>query len=1154
MNKIKNIRQIILILVFFISNALAQEFWNKLPGPEGGWVWSSAIDTTGGLYDGTIFIGTYGGGIFRSTDNGNNWVELNIGVDYFFLYDLTVGSSVFAATSEGLFRSDDNGETWQLKQNGISSVAYCFTLYKDYSNTIYAGHAAFGVFYSTDNGENWVGGIGTGLTEGSIRCITKNSAGEVFVGGPSGIFRSSDNGQNWTQINNGLNTGRNIDDLAIFYDASANENIIAATGGNGVYISSNNGDLWQQSNNGLYDTFSTAVKSIINTESNELFIGTANDIFKSTDYGNNWLPSGLFGHTVDAILLNRFNEIIAGTNKGNFRSSDTGSTWDQINNGFNSGPIFDLDINSVNDIYVIHFEGVSASFDNGYTWHEKDMGLADTTYYFDIKINQNDNIFVGTDDGIYRSDDNGENWIFKGLLGETVYQIEFNNNDHIFAGTSGGNGGLYRSENNGDTWVHLNNLTEDNIQAIAINLNDNTIFAGDYVNGVFRSTDNGDTWIQVNNNLTSTGIRSLAINASGDIFVGTIYGGVFRSQDNGDNWVEINNGLLDDKVYSIYINAIGHIYIGTYDFGIFFSNNNGDDWMHVSEGIFYNRIYDLAADHNDFIIATTDNGVYKSLFPSILPNPLLSLPANQGTDLPLNPTLEWYSVPGAESYHLQVSDVNDFSYIEFEQGGITDNFQQISGLNTGTNYYWRVRAENFTGASGWSGEWSFTTFSYPQMIDLISPSFLFPTHTDISNYVPEDYEIVGVPGRIDNDMGIDQLIGGVHKSDWQAYLDNGANNNYFIEFNGNSEFVFGNGRAFWVINKGNLNINKTGVETAILDSDGDTEIQLHNGWNLITNPFHVPLPWWQVQQSNNIGTQPIYSFNGSGGWRNSNNDFTEFEPYIGYYFDSPADMTLIIPYIATLSKPTIQNNYLWQVNVRLNINGEKKSSINLGISENSDPNRDNLDYRKPRVIGSIPDIYFYRPQWDEGYGIFASDMRPEIQDVEEWDFTVSGTVNKRTTIVFSGIEDIPVQHGVYLIDEIHSAYVNLREKPEYSFIPVTKKSNFSVFVGNQEMIQKEIDNLMPTEFKLGKNFPNPFNPSTTIPVSLPEKSDLTLKVYNVLGQEIKTIFDGTREAGKHYFRWDGTNYLNQHVAAGIYLYRMNTDKGRSFVGKMVLVK
>jgi len=266
-------------------------------------------------------------------------------------------------------------------------------------------------------------------------------------------------------------------------------------------------------------------------------------------------------------------------------------------------------------------------------------------------------------------------------------------------------------------------------------------------------------------------------------------------------------------------------------------------------------------------------------------------------------------------------------------------------------------------------------------------------------------------------------------------------------------------------------------------------------------------------------------------------------------------MTLFIPYGATSQSASSRPvNHTWKMDISLSVEGKNISSSKMGVSKLAQKNLDKFDYRKPRAIGEMPSIYFDRPEWDDKYAIFACDMRPEIQDVEVWDFTVSGTVNKRTTIEFSGIEDVPAQHEVYLVDEIHSVFVNLREKPEYSFIPVTKKSNFLVFVGNQDKINEELENLIPTEFKLGKNFPNPFNPSTTIPVSLPEESDLSLKVYNVLGQEIKTIFNGTRDTGKHYFRWDGTNYLNQQVAAGIYLYRLNTDKGHTFVGKMVLVK
>ena len=81
------------------------------------------------------------------------------------------------------------------------------------------------------------------------------------------------------------------------------------------------------------------------------------------------------------------------------------------------------------------------------------------------------------------------------------------------------------------------------------------------------------------------------------------------------------------------------------------------------------------------------------------------------------------------------------------------------------------------------------------------------------------------------------------------------------------------------------------------------------------------------------------------------------------------------------------------------------------------------------------------------------------------------------------------------------------------------------------------------------------NPNYSSAVLFVKNVEKSKKFYNdILGQEIKTIFRGRKHSGKHYFRWDGTNYLNQKIAAGIDLYRMNTDKGHSFVGKMVLVK
>ncbi len=80
--------------------------------------------------------------------------------------------------------------------------------------------------------------------------------------------------------------------------------------------------------------------------------------------------------------------------------------------------------------------------------------------------------------------------------------------------------------------------------------------------------------------------------------------------------------------------------------------------------------------------------------------------------------------------------------------------------------------------------------------------------------------------------------------------------------------------------------------------------------------------------------------------------------------------------------------------------------------------------------------------------------------------------------------------------------------------------------------------LLPTEFVLHTNYPNPFNPSTTIRFDLPEAGRVRLIVYNTLGQEVRHLVNGRMEAGRHRVEWDGTNDRGVRISSGIYIYRM----------------
>ena len=100
---------------------------------------------------------------------------------------------------------------------------------------------------------------------------------------------------------------------------------------------------------------------------------------------------------------------------------------------------------------------------------------------------------------------------------------------------------------------------------------------------------------------------------------------------------------------------------------------------------------------------------------------------------------------------------------------------------------------------------------------------------------------------------------------------------------------------------------------------------------------------------------------------------------------------------------------------------------------------------------------------------------------------------------------------------------------------------------------------IPAVFALEQNFPNPFNPTTTIRYSLPKESTVKLSVYNLLGQEVASLRNDVQGAGQHDVVWNGRNDTGSPVATGVYFYRLEarpTDGAEAFVTfkKMVMMK
>lgn len=94
---------------------------------------------------------------------------------------------------------------------------------------------------------------------------------------------------------------------------------------------------------------------------------------------------------------------------------------------------------------------------------------------------------------------------------------------------------------------------------------------------------------------------------------------------------------------------------------------------------------------------------------------------------------------------------------------------------------------------------------------------------------------------------------------------------------------------------------------------------------------------------------------------------------------------------------------------------------------------------------------------------------------------------------------------------------------------------------------------LPSQVALDQNYPNPFNPSTEIAFTLSQAGSVTLTVYNLLGQKVRTLVDANLSGGAHRYTWNGRDDSGQGVSSGVYLYTLNAG-GRSMTKKMSLIK
>jgi len=333
--------------------------------------WAMALDIK---RDGTAYVGTSGGGVYKRAPGRISWQETNAG-----FASLVSGLSVlvandrlvFAGTLIGLYRTTNGGNTWRL-------MAYFDSGSRDNPEPVWSLAASdesnqqvrtvvnySGLHMSTDSGSSW------------DRPATASV--QVMLLGTSGgrLYRSVDAGTSWQRV--AEFGGDQV--WALDVDQQQPYRIVAGVNNGGVFWSDDAGATWRPINDGLDDLRITSVL-ISRRSGRKLFAGAGGGKLYGSDDGTTWRqlevelpPKAIFSIVESEQLAGRM--YLATDGAGVYRSDDNGTTWLPINNGLGSQRVLALveSRETASKVYAGTWNGVYRSRDGGESWEEFNAGL-----------------------------------------------------------------------------------------------------------------------------------------------------------------------------------------------------------------------------------------------------------------------------------------------------------------------------------------------------------------------------------------------------------------------------------------------------------------------------------------------------------------------------------------------------------------------------------------------------------------------------------------------------------------------------------------------------------------------------------------------------------------------------------------------------------
>lgn len=623
------LEHLFLPLVMVPENSTAEAI-----GPSGGIFPAFIVDQ---LNPGTMYVGTWGTGIYKSVDIGLTWQEINQGLNNLKIQSLGIDPQnsqiLYAGTyGGGVFKSINGGQSWIVSSGEVigNHIIYDIEIDPRVPQNIFtvsriSGSLVGYIHKSEDYGITWQlmmkgDRFDTDDYFYDIDINPLNSTQIFLAAHEHGFFRSDDGGISWNAINNGV-TDLSARSLAI--DPVTPSNLFGGVWhGVGVFKSSNSGNNWYTANSGFpYDVevYRVIIDPSSDPLSRKVYTCTYEDgLYRSDNGAANWNYAGLDGRFIYDFGISQITtrKIFASTYLGGlFSSIDDGNIWQSSDKGIFNTNITGLASSTAYPgklFAAVYGKGIYKSENKGTTWVEVNSGI--TNREINSLFILDGNFYALSSMSVFFSND-GENW--GELPGPSVQMQQSNILLPFNMTTYDLPEEILLIESDHDEYP--SKISSSNSPLVSITKVNESLIGGTpgygawiYANGIWQQLGLDSRWIYsiAYDGLLNRIIASSCLYQFSDGQISDCKVSKAENQSGGWVWSDFNEGLPGVKANILLIR--GDDYSAATNDGIFIRDNNGSQWVRV--GLTGIRVLSITADsvNSCKLYAGTASGAYYS--------------------------------------------------------------------------------------------------------------------------------------------------------------------------------------------------------------------------------------------------------------------------------------------------------------------------------------------------------------------------------------------------------------------------------------------------------------------------------------------------------------------------------------------------------------